>query len=209
MRTSFGRIAAIIALVAALGAGAWAQKKDFLDRLKEPPESAATPLLDKVKQFLTEDDWKFEAVPDTTILRMGFKGDNGNWTVLAQSKEDYEQVFIYSVWTSNVSEDKRAAAAEYVTRANYGLPIGGFEMDLNDGEVRYKTSIDIEGGELTPTMIKNLLYLNVLTFDKYLGGLNKVVFGGVAAADAIKEIEQPADAPEADTTAPADAPAVQ
>jgi len=33
---------------------------------------------------------------------------------------------------------------EFLTRANYGLNIGNFEMDFQDGEIRFKTAIDVE-----------------------------------------------------------------
>ena len=68
--------------------------------------------------------------------------------------------------------------------------IGNFEIDYKDGTVRFKTSIDVEGGTLTKTMIKNLLYMNVYTFDKYLPGLKAVAEQGVDPAATIARIEQ-------------------
>lgn len=159
------------------------------------PNTPKQPLLDRVAQFLNEDDWKFQRFEDAALLRTAFQGDNGNWNVVVQSKEDFEQVFIYSVWSNNVPKDKRALVSEFLTRANYGMPIGCFEMDFEDGELRYRTSVDVEGGELTPVMIKNLLYLNAYTFDKYLPGLNKVVFGDISPTDAVAEIEKTAEQP--------------
>ena len=40
---------------------------------------------------------------------------------------------------THVREDKRDVVCRYITRANYGLRNGNLEMDLDDGEVRYKT----------------------------------------------------------------------
>ena len=48
-----------------------------------------------------------------------------------------------------VAEEQRQIVAELLARINYGLNIGNFELDMTDGEIRYKTSIDVEGGELT------------------------------------------------------------
>jgi hypothetical protein len=44
--------------------------------------------------------------------------------------------------------------------ANYDMIIGNFELDLRDGEVRYKTSIDFEGDRLSFAYINNLVYTN-------------------------------------------------
>lgn len=81
--------------------------------------------------------------------------------------------------------------AEYLTRANYGLPLGNFEMDFSDGEVRFKTSLDVEGEEymLTPAMIKSLVYSNVLTMDRYLAGMMAVIYGDASPEQEIAKAE--------------------
>ena len=82
-----------------------------------------------------------------------------------------------------------AAVSEFITRANFGMIIGNFELDLSDGEVRYKTSVDLEGVDIQSNMLRNLLYANVLTMDKYFTGLMRVIYGGITAQEAIQEIE--------------------
>lgn len=158
----------------------------------ETTEAAAAPsakLLDMVKQFLDSDDWHYEQIKDRTVLRMAFQGKNGEWYVLVQTKEDDQQVLFFSVIGENIPTDKLVQAGEYLHRANFGLPIGNFELDFSDGEVRYKTAIDVEGAELTQTQIKNYLYWNVVTFDRYLIGLKDVVEQGIAPEDAIGKVE--------------------
>ena len=81
------------------------------------------------------------------------------------------------------------AAVEFITRANEGLRIGNFEMDLGDGEVRYKSGLDFEGATLTPELIRNVMYVAVQTLDYYLPGLMSVIYGGKPAEEAIAEIE--------------------
>ena len=149
----------------------------------------ATPIFDAVVEFLKEDDWNFQQLGDKTILRMGFRGKNGQWQCIAQAQDDKDRFIFYSILPNNVPVEKRQEAADYLTRANYGMVIGNFEMDFSDGEVRYKTSIDVEGGQLVAMMIKTMIYTNVLITDKYLPGIMGVVFGGKEPAEAIEEIE--------------------
>ena len=80
--------------------------------------------------------------------------------------------------------------AEFITRANLGLVIGNFELDLEGGELSYKTSVDVEGGTLAPTMIKNMVYINVLMMDRHIPGLNKVIYGDASPADALEEVHE-------------------
>ena len=146
-------------------------------------------IFDTMVQFFRDDDWRIQQLGDRPILRMGFRGNNGSWQCFAQAKDAQQQFIFYSVLETNVPPDKRQAVAEFLTRANYGLIIGNFEMDFSDGEVRYKTSVDVEGGQLTLQMIKTLVYLNVLMMDKYLPGIMSVIYADVPPAEAIARIE--------------------
>jgi len=56
--------------------------------------------------------------------------------------------------------------------------------------VSFKTSMDAEGIEFTEAMVKNLVYVNVLTTDRYLPGLMRVIYGGIEPEEAIREIEE-------------------
>jgi hypothetical protein len=147
-------------------------------------------LLDVAWRFLEEDDWSFEPLENGSALRCGFEGDSGSFTCFAQEHEAKEQFVFYSVAPFQTPEAMRSAVAEYLTRANYGLTIGNFEMDYADGEVSFKTSMDAEGVEFTEAMVKNLVYANVLTTDRYLPGLMRVIYGGIEPEEAIREIEE-------------------
>lgn len=147
-------------------------------------------LLDTAWRFFEEDDWSFEPLENVSALSCGFEGESGEFTCYAQEREEKEQFVFYTVVPFQIPEAMRAAVAEYLTRANYGLAIGNFEMDYADGEVSFKTSMDAEGIEFTEAMVKNLVYANVLTADRYLPGLMRVVYGKIEPADAIREIEE-------------------
>ena len=79
--------------------------------------------------------------------------------------------------------------AEFITRANYGLKVGNFEMDMDDGEVRFKTSIDVEKDQLNRTQVSNLVYANVWTMDRYLPGIFSVIYGSENPRQAVNKIE--------------------
>lgn len=151
---------------------------------------ATESLMDTVIRFFQEDDWPFEQLEGRPVLRTGFRGDNGNWRCYAQVREEQEQFIFYSVLDVYVPENRRPAMAEFLTRANYGLIIGNFEMDWNDGEIRYKTSIDVEGSQLSVPLVHRLVYVNVLMMDRYLPGIMQVAFGNIDPAVAIANVER-------------------
>jgi len=120
--------------------------------------------------------------------------DRGHeWGCLVFSDEDSEQLMFYSVVLDTASEAQRNEVMKFVTLANYGLHIGNFELDLDDGEVRFKTSMDVEGVEVTEAICRNLMELNFMIMGRYFEGLRAVMAGSAAAADAIADIEDDDD----------------
>ncbi len=139
--------------------------------------------------FLEEDGWHPQRIEDKFVCRMTVNGDHARIVCFAQIRVDLEQFFFYAVAPIKILEAARSAASEFLTRANYGLRIGNFELDFGDGEVRYKSALDFEGETLTPTWIKNAIYPAVNTLDRYMPGLMAVAFGNTPPAQAIEEIE--------------------
>lgn len=148
------------------------------------------PITDAMVRFFSEDGWAFYRNEGEPILQMGFKGKSGNWTCYAHSLDDSRRFIFLSVMESSVPEDRRLAIAEFLTRANYALFLGSFELDFSDGEVRYKTAMAVEDGELTQEMIKTMVYTNVMSMDRYLPGIMSVIYSGACPADALAQIEQ-------------------
>jgi hypothetical protein len=148
------------------------------------------PIYDIVLEFFEGDEWNPEKVEASPALSMQFEGDNGKWTCLAYAYDERERFVFFSVLPVSVPEEKRTAVAEFLTRANFGMELGNFEMDFEEGDVQFRTSIDIEGGDLTPKMIQNIAYSNVVVADQYLPGLVMVLEGDASPVEAITKVEQ-------------------
>jgi hypothetical protein len=144
---------------------------------------------DTLGSFLEEDGWHPQRIEEQYIYRTGFEGQNGRMPCIAQIVVELEVFQFYAYASVKVPEENRLAAAEFLTRANYGMRIGNFELDFRDGEVRYKSSLDFEDSPLTPTMIRNAIYPAVQTIDRYLPGLMEVIYAGVSPEDAVAKIE--------------------
>ena len=147
-------------------------------------------LIDTVEQYLQyEREWSFKRIPDRTAVRSEIRGKNSMYTVHFRTDEEDEILQIYTMLPHRAPEEQRLKVAEYVTRANYGLRIGSFEFDIRDGKVRYKVSVDVEGGALTYTMIDNMVGAGLSTMDRYFEGFMMVYYAGRSAEEAIDKIE--------------------
>jgi hypothetical protein len=151
--------------------------------------NAAGPIYTAMVDFFDDDKWPYTVVAGEPVLSMHFVGSNGHWVCYAQARDEQQQFVFYSVCPMAMPDFKRDAVAEFVTRANYGMIIGNFELDYNDGEVRYKTSLDVEGTYLSPPLIRQAVYANVLMMDRYLPGILSLVYTGITPAEAVAQVE--------------------
>jgi hypothetical protein len=143
----------------------------------------------EIEAFLTEDGWPFSKLEDQTIAKTSFQGKNGEFNCFIQSREEQDHMVMYSVLPVFAPASKQAEVATFITRANYGMIIGNFEMDYEDGEVRYKTSVDLEDITELRLLLRNMIYANVLTMDKYLPGMMRVIYGGGEGGGGIQGVE--------------------
>ena len=99
---------------------------------------------------------------------------------------------IYSICSHHAPENKRAAIAEVVTRANYGLNIGNFEMDYRDGEIRFKVSMLLDSGQkLTDKLLMLLIGTSVMTHILYLPAIEAVLYRDTEPRKAVEDVEGP------------------
>lgn len=139
-------------------------------------------------QVLHQAGWHPEPVDDRPIYRMSLADRHGILTCYAQIRLEVEQFAFYVIAPVRAPEEMRGAVAEFLTRVNYGLWIGNFEMDWRDGEVRYKSSVDFEGMGLTPQLIWNTINPAVRTMSCYLPGLLSIIERGQSPEQALAYI---------------------
>lgn len=142
-----------------------------------------------VQRYLAGRDWPSEEVAPG-VFALPVAGTNGSWHGYIEAREAESQLLVHSVLPLEVPESRRTAIALYLTRANFGLVIGNFEMDLDGTEVRFKTSADLADVDLTETTVDHLLLAGVVTCDRYLPGLHHVL-DGAEPETAIGIVEKP------------------
>ncbi|CAB9531696.1 Pfam:DUF1790 [Seminavis robusta] len=161
-----------------------------------PEQLAATsdegPMLRTTKAGLDELGLKYEiqepgenARSRTIVFGMNCKV--GLSRVVIATEEADKKFHFYIKAPASVPEDKRTQAALFITWVNYGLSIGNFEMDLSDGEVRFKSSNHLLGSELSTEMVGHTVALCVKMIDQFFPGLMGVVYGGKDPKDAHDE----------------------
>jgi hypothetical protein len=145
-------------------------------------------LFDIVVAFVRDAGWACSTMGLPGVLFTTFNGQNGTWDCYFRVDEDDEQVAFYSECPLPAPPDRRLPMAEFLTRANYGLTIGNFEMNVDDGAIRFKTSLDVEGDRLSAALAAQLVYHNVGALDLYLPGIQAIV-AGATPGEALARVE--------------------
>ncbi len=149
-------------------------------------------ITEAIRNFLDEDDWKYEFDEERGIFRFG---------VGIESKLKHLRYFIpvrddsyvvYAISPIDADSDDSSVMkemAEFVCRANYGLRNGNFELDMSDGELRYKVFVDCDGITLSDEVVKGSIIIPSVMFDRYAPGILDIMFKGSTAEEAISKCE--------------------
>ncbi|MDR1076666.1 MAG: YbjN domain-containing protein [Xanthomonadaceae bacterium] len=149
----------------------------------------AGPLMREMIQSLENDNWTYDYHPDRNLIYTGVKGKKSHYRLIMSANEKSQTVCVMTVHPTLTPEERRAAMAEFLTRANYGLTVGNFEMDFRDGEVRYRVGYDVEGGRFTAKMADNMVICAYTMMDRYAAGLVGLVHQGKTVLEAIEAVE--------------------
>lgn len=135
---------------------------------------------------------KFTTEPrrDEYAFRFVFGGDTGRFRCYAQIRVDHEQLLIYVIAPFRSDEAQRLAMSEYLGRVNYGTRIGNFALNFDNGQIRFKSSLNFAECTLDATWIKNALYPALRTMDVYYPGMILVHEGKLSPAAALAEVEE-------------------
>jgi hypothetical protein len=141
-------------------------------------------------KFLNDDDWHYETDEENYKINFNLtvKSKLKKVKYLIRVRKDDYVVYVYSPVggdTDDINEMLR-----YITKANYGLLNGNFELDLRDGEVRYKTFVDFDGlDSLSTQVIKDSIYIPATIYKKYGDGIAALAMGFSDADTEIKKAE--------------------
>ena len=147
-------------------------------------------LVRAVKDYLDKNDWHYTFEDDRGLFRCGvnLKGKLSSCRLIIDVKD--KVILNYAAIDTKASEDVRDKVAEFLTRANYGLTYGNFEMDYEDGEVRYKMTVDCENQLPGYDVLDRMVVMPALMFQRYGNGLLAVMFGFSDPKSAVESSEQ-------------------
>lgn len=165
------------------------------------PAAAKTPAKvqtchDAVVAFLKADDWPFEADDENGTVATGYAGDNGKYELVIEAKNDMPMFAVHVDIPVEYVEEKEGdedsgafgELVEFVLKLNCGLAVGSFDLDLDDGSLRFR--IGVLAGDTAPSQsqVRDQIYAAVTTADRYFPLLQEVAGGNLSAEAALDKL---------------------
>lgn len=112
------------------------------------------------------------------------------WGCMVRYLAQQQLMAVYSILPFPVPENHRADMLAVISYLNYDLVIGNLEMDLQDGELRFKTSLDLEVTGVNELVLSYLLQSNFSLVSRLYETLEKVVKKPEPTGDLYKAVNE-------------------
>lgn len=149
-------------------------------------------IVDVIRGFLEGDDWKFDFDDEHGVFSfgVGIESKLKHLRYIIPVRDDSYTVYARSPIEADC-DDKNVMKemSDFICRANYGLRNGNFELDMTDGELRYKTFVDCDGITPSEEIVKGSIIIPAMMFDRYAPGMLDIMFKGSTAEEAIAKCE--------------------
>ncbi len=141
--------------------------------------TAGTPLegtpLAPITLKMIQEGWPIQHDRDDPTVFTSFEGKAGRRRAVLAYESEMERMLLYAILADDGLPATRQSQLELLTRLNYGLGTGCFEMDLDDGEIRYRVTLPAQMA--MPHIILPMLVDACMTVDTYASAFAAVASG--------------------------------
>jgi hypothetical protein len=173
-----------------------------------PSYGAVTPFEVLVNHF-ESNNFRFHADLESQAVQFFISGDCAVYNCRLQLTHDSDLIQVRVHYPVSARDSKiRPLVAEVLARANHGMSIGNFNIDMDSGEISYHLGQVIGGLGLNDEIIGGVFSTAISTANRYFPAFMRVMFAGHTPADAVylSELDVHAEAVEAGEAEPAPAP---
>jgi len=146
-------------------------------------------LADRVQEYLDSQNWKYQFSEDTGVFSLSLNMKSKLQTMTLRVSLAKNGIRTYGYPPLKAGEENLSRICEYLTRVNYGLSYGNFELDYSDGEVRYKSSHYC--GDEVPSLdvVEFIVDMPIFMWNRYGDGFVNLLFADGSPEDEVEKAE--------------------
>lgn len=146
--------------------------------------------LDRVCEFLEEREFPYTVDREAQFIRTSCRGANGAYEVAICIGKRSRIVNLLLCIPIQVPESRRLEMAETITRANWMMRMGCFEMDMSDGQLGFRNAISLGASLIDDDQLWHLLLGSCAMADSYNRAFLRLLYADdLSPAEAIAEVE--------------------
>jgi hypothetical protein len=150
----------------------------------------ASEILSQICGYMDAEQYRYHVREDPPMIQTGFGTRTGAYQVSIVTYSDRPVLGLYVPLPLVVPEDRRTAVAETITRANFGMCLGAFEMDMSDGRLMFKSAMPIGDATISHQQFRDLLGSAMAMVDLYFRSFVRLLYGDdLSPAEVIAEVE--------------------
>lgn len=176
----------------------------------EIPSYGAEKPFDVLVNHFASKNFRFQADPDSKSLQLFVAGDCVVYNCCLQLTHDDDLIEARLHCPVSARDTMiRPLVAETLARANHGMSVGNFDIDMDSGDISYHLGQVVRGGGLDDNTVGGVFSTALSTADRYFPAIMRVMFAGHTPADAVylSELDVHAGNIETSEDPPAPAPA--
>jgi len=155
----------------------------------EPAEPSEPRLHEALISAIEQIGW-YHHSSDAPSAMVDLVGATALYATRFHANEAGELLVCYTRAPQLVPLPARRRVMDFITRANFGMQYGNFELALEDGLLGFRISTHATASTLTERMVSSMLLHNVSTLDRYLPSLMEVIYAKRQPREAVEAAER-------------------
>lgn len=147
-------------------------------------------------RYCEQDGWPLQVDQASQTLRTRFGGDNTHYDALLRVDTEREVLLLLVPFYLRAPRGEHSAQVrlrllELLLHINYEILYGNFELDLSDGEVRFRLSIPFSGGGVTLDTFQRCGRAMAFACDHFFPAFQRVLWADLTPEQALATLAGP------------------
>lgn len=150
-------------------------------------------MTDVIRAWRDKQDWTDEITIDevelTSSMSLSYNEEGQVYRTYVEAEEKKQWLKVFMCGPIGILSNRYAEACQLVNHINL---IDGFGRlcAIKDGQFQFRAVFDVEGGQVVPEMITNMIHHGISRFTNWAGEMAQVILLSKTTEQVIKELDE-------------------